>query len=1478
VGIVKVNWDVKSSKIYEGQKHQDQNGNDVIGVDLNCFDPDTNLHRYLWLEIPYVSTAAVASGDNVSSATFKVYGLSSGGSYMIDLWNLRQGFEQQNKWQKFQISTTPIVVEFNPFSGKIIGQLSNGTTDFSNFKVSYSKLWDWGFPEMDPVTVSTTGYFEITGLPTGEYVLTIAEEPISGDFAVVSKRARVASGKTTDLGTIFLPTPGTITGRLILNSSKYADWNVVAATSQASGFGMPVVKALNIGGMMQMGSDSAVDSAVFAPVNISTSDPTIATFEIKGLSAGNYIILPPTFFDSSNDESTNWGEGVMDQDLACSFPFIPLAEGATKDIGDIDMTDGYDVKFTVSRSETGVEQHFMAELQDRECFMPVTPGKPINFSMDPQTGNDYTNSRTRSIKFASIYPGKYNLIIRIWDQTYKDEVVPFEVTDKGVDLGTINLSKGANIKGKVVDAETGEVVYKEVKVRCEARPWIEGSWRETANYNDEWADDDIKLSSSTGQFKLKNLPAGTYRVWVEDENDEKPYKYAPVTIEGVLVPDDSTDVDVGTIKLKKGKNISGIIKDIQGKPLANIKVEAEPMSGQIQTWSYSWTDGEGKFVLKGLDPDVEYWKIIAAPRPDVWERDEDASYYVEAIKRNVQIGEENLEITLSTPNAQVIGVIQGPVANSKDDYEIVGPFEEDGIKQFGAMVVLQRKGEVYDDPLAGYQVMSEPPYWDDTEKRWKTDFKITGLRDGIYNLRVMAKGFTSVFVSGINISSGENNLGTIDLSTGATLTGTFYNPDMSKVKTTEVEEIVAATPDLSEIVFGKLISNDSTKEIEGFEIQGLRAGTKYAIVLSKEDDLFFAPDMQYIKSSNQVYSPNGYFIYQDNAPFFTSSVNKVSTNTVKIQAWITDPIRETDGADVLILDEVNGSTVAASSRDFDWITISPDKIHIEAEFTFASGEDNIKFHYEGTDYNGNKQEPSNYDSGQYPFEFTYYKGWDKVVQGKVNSLTGGTVEVGEGDDTNLYFPAGSISGSEECKVEIVKTTTETLPSPSLKGTIKAARVSALKRVYGYAVGSLGAPPENAKGIVSELYTITPRLISGPLATIAAGQSVQLTLSYDPTQVSVSTMLYVASSSDRDGDGVADSDWTISDVTPQIDTENHTVTVEVNHFSQYAVWELSAVPSGTQSNPQIVSVSPSSGKQGETIPQITITGSDFASGASVSFSPSIGITVTSSTVSGNNIYVYNVKISSTASTGSYNITVTNPDGAYDTLADAFIVSDKDISITQVSDDGTNFAPSIEVTVGNKTLTLTITGTGLNVFGDNSSDYVKLDNKDEKHSITGSITNSTDTSITATFAVTDSDPLGTYDLILYDADNDNYATLSGAVVFTVSPYSGELKTYVYPNPVTNGTAYIKVAIPSDSTTFGDAVKAKVRIYNLAGEEVWSRTETLYKGYGPGEEASHSGKNTIEWDCTSNGGEKIASGAYFYIVETENRKLKGKIAVIR
>jgi len=789
---------INSQNGIEGLKIQMEKGVAITG-NINIYWNQASINFYtsneqteLWLNLDAHSNklnqgswagvnVTVPATPSTTTVKFELYGLVSGEEYFINIWGIQEQFEY--KPIKVSAPQTNLSIDIFPFNGEIKGKVT-GVSDYSNVYIRAQRLWDWNANEF-VVQPDTSGIYSIKGLGTGEYIVMAneyiptydAQDNTTYYMAIGSKgsfmqRVSVSNNAVTNLD-IILQTAGSIKGAIEVVSDNYTLDDIINSSA--------TMKAVPLKLFHMMGPEEAVKKAVFGKlVKVSS---TVARFELKGLSEDSYVLCPPVYFDTSNDTSTLTGRMSMVKDLAVETKIVPISQGLSVDVGTMTLRDGYKVKAVIKRPQANVENFFWVRIQPEGRWDPVSQGREVAFT-------DWNGNRDKfeeAVEFASVLPGKYNMIVETWDQSYKTETVPFEIIEstvtKTIDLGIIFLKKGANIKGKIVDAETGQPVYK-VKVRCEAIPWKEGTWRETANWDDEWAPSDIKISSQTGVFKLMNLPEGTYRVWVEDTREQAAVKYVTFVKNGIEVPDTAGDVDIGTIRLEKGKEISGLVRLKSDKsPLPNITVVAMPTGAQGGfDWIMTQTDIDGKFTLKGLKPNTSFWTIIASPYREPGDIEGKPSIFPEERKRNVVIGSTDTVIELSYPDATLSGKIYSPVGQEN---ELFSPWEEGGMRTPGALLLVQREGEVYSDPMGGYKIMSSPPKFNEATQRWEADYYFSSLISGTYILKAYSKGFTSV-AKKITISTGTN---TVDIvfSTGAVLTGTIIKDNGEKLTTSEVE-------------------------------------------------------------------------------------------------------------------------------------------------------------------------------------------------------------------------------------------------------------------------------------------------------------------------------------------------------------------------------------------------------------------------------------------------------------------------------------------------------------------------------------------------------------------------------------------------------------------------------------------------------------------------------------------------------------------
>ena len=691
--------------------------------------------------------------------------------------------------------------------------------------------------------------------------------------------------------------------------------------------------------------------------------------------------------------------------------------------------------------------------------------------------------------------------------------VEFTITDANVNV-QMNLETGATITGNVVDADTGQVLSGgSVVVQCEAIPHVEGSFKST-----EW--DPNGSFDNTGKFLLRNLPNGTYIVNVRyKSNSSSSLNYASTSVYGISISSSSQTVDVGSIKLKKGTTISGQITDASGTPLANIPVEAKPMDTKYgSVLCETQTGPDGYYSITGIDPDIPYWEVDVAVRPDAFDMMKRPCGYGEKWKLNVAPGATGVNFTLAETTASLTGTITKP-GNSPD---FAPPFGDMGINIPAAFIVLQRKGVIYNDPLDGINAMSNPSEGD------STTYTIGNLVPGTYRMMVLSNGLCTYVKNDVEISEGSNTLD-ISLSEGASVSGTVTKPDGTHPTTTDIEEVVAMNAS-QELVFGTFTKDPATGEILSYEIKGLKAGVEYhvALVAPGED----GPGDIYVQSTTVTPSSDSdsltlNAVMEESVPTFMMKAVK-DGSAVNVSIFSTTHLMDASADDMIAVTTGDGTV---SNK-----VLNPDKMMISFTYTPAASETSFAFtltaHY-GTDYT---QVQTNYT-----IDLTV----DGANQGLVNSFTGGKVYLGGGDASGVYFEPGSIEdgdGDGKTMVDVNKTeagaSSEGIHVPS-------------------GLSSVVITPEATDALPSWATAVSAQYDFDIGADeIASGGSVRVTLQYDPNAVSDITKLNVLH--------YTGGAWQIEDTNREVDEVNHTISVDVSSLSPFVAAEGVSSSSGSSS--------------------------------------------------------------------------------------------------------------------------------------------------------------------------------------------------------------------------------------------------------------------------------------------------------------------------
>ena len=1067
-----------------------------LSVNVNVWSHETRVHGW---------TQVTLNDGNSYEADYTVGGLEPG-NYEMDIWFEGQYDVDPSRHRFVTAPSADIDFTLVPFSGKIFGEITGNGVVYEQVLVTAKDPHRWDAPIIG-VTVESDGSYEVSGLGTGEFVVTVNEytsESIAEWFEYQQRR-RGSSGNGTVVpvgvdpledppdppvdqsrGPAFLKPTGNFGGivaRIPLKNGEELerDFELTAGYSvfgtfdvdedydgeyELEDFEGELVFAIPLKmRFMGMGIDAYQAGEIV--YNEQTDE---YEYEITGLGQGAYIIKPPSevagetveLGEGSGDNVGGFDQDQEDPDIAIEPQMAFLVGENTEVEINFTFTDGYDVSGTVTLpgkvnldlKTFGDEYSQLADPAEQEELLDGYWIGEINiYQPDQPEGGSYRHmslfagdfydedsgqfKKTAEYAIEHLKNGKYVVEVH----TPKYMTMAREVEIDGADVANVDfqVSKGASIVGRLVNAETGEAITggdegDGVWVQCEARPWKPGSWRST---NERWGpspdtridgeealtdknpDGSDNTDTNPGNFYLTNLPAGNYVVRVRAEHGEKSggaKNYASVTYGGVIVPEGSdVTVDMGPIQLVEGITISGNVTGMDPDfpddpiPLGNIRLVAHPADrGSSAGGVEAVTDGDGNYVFYGIDPRVEFYNIIAAERPDWFE-------FVEvpwAVKErfNVEPGDTDVDFVLDYANAWLTGTIE------KDDPDTPFKLPFVDAEEFpAALVLLQRVARFY-EPMEGIEALTEPSDGD------TASFTVRGLVPGAYRVLVFNYGLVTAETV-VDIVAGENTLDDpIVLEEGGSVSGEVRKMDGTKFTLNDMTMVVAMPEDMSKLIFGAVVANPSTREVDTYLVRGLKYGETYKIMFIQTGDDEDGPEKIFPTTEPVIVTEQApdatqhYTIAPKVADFLASSYlndNETPANPeddfFEISVFSSTLMSETDPADVIGITtegDLDGEVGILSELE-----MGTDKMVISAIYT--PHEFDTAFSIQATSYDT--------EGNRFSRVFTYRTNFKAHNQEEINPVMGGSVNVGNGDSTEAEFPQGAIDdvdGDGEAEAEI----------------------------------------------------------------------------------------------------------------------------------------------------------------------------------------------------------------------------------------------------------------------------------------------------------------------------------------------------------------------------------------------------------------------------------------------------------------------------
>jgi hypothetical protein len=885
------------------------------------------------------------------------------------------------------------------------------------------------------------------------------------------------------------------------------------------------------------------------------------TFDIVGLAPGVYFVMPP--FNSPRISALAGGggaggdffEGGEETHHWTATPQMVVITDSDVTAIDFTLGNGYTIsgRLTLPEAQTaapGEEFWWIGHLELE------TPQSGYMGHGRPVFKGDFNNTNRYDFTFHHVANGNY--LVRFWTDRYVPGGKKVTVNNANASVN-LTIEEGANLVGKLVDADTGEAITGAdgVTVICEAYPWVEGSWRETRS-GDMWSQSYIEDGSdpqnaerpnrTPGKFHLTALPTGhKYVIYVETycsgNKTGGAKNYVGAVIAGIDIPEGATgDIDVGTIKLKEGTTIQGRITDSNGDPIPGVEVFAfpsDPHDGDIEGEGVS--DTNGYYTVYGIDPDIEYWDMIAAERPEMFDDWGKQIEWGEKRKYNVAPRSIDVDFVLGAATASLSGTVTIPA-----EAEFMLPFKGEGEEFPATYVIMQRKGVVYGDVLDGIEGMTAPQSSAATESLYLID----NIEPGVYKIFFMNYGLPTQVFDNVEISEGSNTLDVTWTSTGYTVSGSVVLSTGGYPSSSDISGVVCMNAADQTLIFGQL-----TEEADGtysaYEVPGLASGQTYELAFYKDSGLDDMPDIfpvGQVTVNGADITDNTATITRNAEPFLMvqavqdpddDSIYRIgifsTTYLVDASISVVGDLPTTDSTAGELYIQTGGGTLSA-------VSLSGDKRNISATYTKDAGDTTVELvlavHY------GN-----NATTKVVTLSFNV----NSVASNGdvVNTYTAGQVKLGNGDGSQVYIPAGAIDADgEKVSVNIEKSAVE----PVVEGLLLSSSVPGL----GAFAASTATPLPNGVTAAGDQYDISVSSVGS--ATVTFNSTVTIQIQYDPARVSDTNDLNVFH--------YTGGAWRLENTNRTLDTENNTISVEVTSLSPFIVGEGTpeggTIPTGSSS--------------------------------------------------------------------------------------------------------------------------------------------------------------------------------------------------------------------------------------------------------------------------------------------------------------------------
>lgn len=801
----------------------DQNGNPIEDIQVGIYRYDEEADDWRQASSAYTTADGFYDASNLKGGSYRVAFEDWQGRYRSEFYDDVLEIEDGSDVVVTLGETTPNIDASLEELGHMTGTVLNDEgTPLPYIKVTAYEndqgYYYWDEPNYD--YTDAQGQYDIGGLETGNYRVRFSDS--NGDYLPQYYQNVTELGSATEVSVSINQTTANIDAQL--KKAGRITGIVGAATSQRMTNPAPsTIKIAEHQIYLPFIATSIKNPLANIKVRVYQYSPdqnkwwrkgedetdTNGRYDINGLETGTYRLV---FFDPHSRYLHNYYKDGLELDRATDVEVV--AGQITSRINQL-LDEGGKIKGTVTDANNNPvlsTRVYAYHYNDEDVYW-----ESVGFDESHLDG-DYSVRGLETGNYRLCFTNRAaGYLSKCYDNVTDFYSAPQIAVTRGETSAEIDvtLDKGGEIHGTLTNAEGQPLPYIEVLVL-----WYD-------EQADAWWWIDVAETNSAGEYQVKGLDDGTYRLafndWQEDylfEYYEDATEFANATDLSVSVGQTVTNIDA---QLNDAGSISGVIRGADGELLTDAVAYVYRYNQNETLWegiNYAYTNSAGAYTINGLDSGNYRIRFRDYFGENLSEYYQDAADIESATDVSVTAG-------------QTTTGIDGDLAKGGSITGVVRDIEGNPIEN---------------KTVVAYQYNADDEEWQviNYNRTASTgEYEIKGLHSGSYHLYFSA-GWTAYLsqyydnateiesATDIEVTAGQATAGIdVELERGGVLTGTVTNANDEPLKGVRVY----ASRNGSETNLVSIFDYHSTNSQGEYEIDGLQPGSYQVKFVSQENYL-----------------------------------------------------------------------------------------------------------------------------------------------------------------------------------------------------------------------------------------------------------------------------------------------------------------------------------------------------------------------------------------------------------------------------------------------------------------------------------------------------------------------------------------------------------------------------------------------------------------------------------------------------------------